>query len=72
MSGVSQSGVNIVYNPSKYLEFRGLSWTEKQVAKASGVPMSSIFMPADLKAMLEGGKSAGIERAYDKRKTYAK
>jgi hypothetical protein len=72
MSGAKRSGVNIVHHPTKYLSYRGLSWAERQAAKTYDLPEGGVFMPADLKAMLEGAKADSVPRAYGKKEIYGK
>lgn len=64
--GAKISGKPIVQNPAKYSEMRGLSFIERQAARAQTKPQDGIFMPADLQAMLEGN----TEVRYDKKNVY--
>lgn len=52
MSGARIAVKDLDYNVSKFNQGRGMSTPEKYAAKLAGWP-TTIFMPADLKQMLE-------------------
>ena len=52
MDGALIAIPGLANNQAKFNEGRGMSFVEKSAAKLKGWP-SRIFMPADLKAMLE-------------------
>lgn len=53
IDGAQQSGKQIVYNPEAHAKRQGLTFIEDMAATGQSRPVHGIFMPADLRSMLE-------------------
>ncbi|MDR2820157.1 MAG: hypothetical protein LBB60_06485 [Desulfovibrio sp.] len=53
IDGAQQTGKQIVYNPEAHAKRQGLTFIEDMAATGQSRPVHGIFMPADLRSMLE-------------------